>query len=203
MFPSKCAYLFMILWWAIGVQANCQFWDGTAPFCSGSCPSGCRTVARSNCGNGACCWTGHKALCQCCSGPGPCTPTQTATSCYGVVLVCKNQQVTLTFQGPVTTTCSTYACGICFGFSFLRRNVEDGNSTDGNVDSCTDALNVRHIDPMLSDITVQGNVTLSEKEIEEKLVSKFGPRLTHEQMKDVRIVRVLEPDLTIKGDDCK
>jgi hypothetical protein len=56
---------------------------------------------------------------------------------------------------------------------------------------------------MLSDVTVQGNVTLSEKEIEEKLVSQFGPRLTQEEMKHVRIVKVLEPDLTIRGDDCK
>ena len=56
---------------------------------------------------------------------------------------------------------------------------------------------------MLSDVTVQGNVTLSEKEIEEKLVSQFGPRRTHEEMKNVGIVRVIESDLTIKGNDCK
>ena len=198
MFPSKCAYLFMILSWVISVQADCQYWDGTAPFCDGSCPSGCRTVGRSNCGNGACCWTGSKALCQCCGGAGPCTPTQTTTDCYGVVLVCKNQQVTLTFQGPSITTCSTYVCGICFGFSFLRRDVNDNTNS-----SCTNNLNVRHINPMLSDVTVQGNVTLSEKEIEEKLVSQFGPRLTQEEMKHVRIVKVLDPDLTIRGDDCK
>ena len=56
---------------------------------------------------------------------------------------------------------------------------------------------------MLSDVTVQGNVTLSEQEIEAKLVSQFGPRLRQEEMKNVRIVKVLEPGLTIRGDDCK
>ena len=214
MFASKPTYLFMILLLAIGVRAACQFWDGTAPFCSGSCPSGCKTLARSDCGNGACCLIGSKALCKCCDGPKPCTPTQTTASCYGLVLICKHQQVTLTPQGPIITTCSISICGACFGFPFLRENVDDGNFPDRNVDNqaflqgnidsgCNEGLNITYIDPMLSDVIVQGNVTLSEKEIEALLVSQFGPRLTPEQMKNVRIVKVLEPDLTIRRDDCK
>jgi hypothetical protein len=55
---------------------------------------------------------------------------------------------------------------------------------------------------MLSDVTVQGNVTLSEEAIESRLVNQFGPRLSPEQMKKARIIRVLESDLSIKGDDC-
>jgi len=75
----------------------------------------------------------------------------------------------------------------------------------GNLDSgsCTDGLNITYIDPMLSDVIVQGNVTLSEKEIESKLVEQFGPRLSPEQMKKVKIIRVLEPDLSVKGGDCE
>lgn len=40
------------------------YWDGTAPYCAGSC-QGPRWEqrGRSNCGNGSCCWTGSKALC--------------------------------------------------------------------------------------------------------------------------------------------
>lgn len=112
---------------------------------------------------------------------------------------CLGMQEPLTFQGPSITTCSTYVCGICFGFSFLRRDVDDRNFNS----SCSKDLDIKHINPMLSDVTVQGNVTLSEKEIEEKLVSQFGPRRTHEEMKNVGIVRVIESDLTIKGNDCK
>jgi hypothetical protein len=67
-----------------------------------------------------------------------------------------------------------------------------------------DNLNITHIDPMLRDITVQGNVTLSEQEIEDKLVSQFGPKLTPEQMKNVKIVKVIQPDMSIITDNnCK
>jgi hypothetical protein len=75
----------------------------------------------------------------------------------------------------------------------------------GNVDAggCTAGLNVTYVDPMLSDVIVQGNVTLSEKEIDAKLVAQFGPQLSPEQMKTVKIIKVLEPDLTVRGGDCK
>ncbi|PPQ87317.1 hypothetical protein CVT25_002067 [Psilocybe cyanescens] len=42
--------------------AGC-YWDGSAPFCDGACPSGYREENRGSCGDGACCWTGTKALC--------------------------------------------------------------------------------------------------------------------------------------------
>ncbi|KAI8520941.1 hypothetical protein Bbelb_006950, partial [Branchiostoma belcheri] len=39
------------------------YWEGTAPFCNpGGCDSGIQ-VASSSCGDGACCWTGHKIKC--------------------------------------------------------------------------------------------------------------------------------------------
>lgn len=39
------------------------YWDGTAPFCAGSCPNGYTESGRGSCGDGACCWTGYKFLC--------------------------------------------------------------------------------------------------------------------------------------------
>ena len=39
------------------------YWDGTAPFCAGSCPRGYTEKGRGSCGDGACCWTGYKVLC--------------------------------------------------------------------------------------------------------------------------------------------
>ncbi|XP_019639431.1 PREDICTED: uncharacterized protein LOC109481341 isoform X1 [Branchiostoma belcheri] len=42
------------------------YWEGTAPFCNpGGCDSGIQ-VASGSCGDGACCWTGHKI--KCCNG---------------------------------------------------------------------------------------------------------------------------------------
>lgn len=43
-----------------------QRWYGTAPFCSPECPANTKKVQESNCGDGACCWTGSKFLCQEC-----------------------------------------------------------------------------------------------------------------------------------------
>ncbi|KAL0947316.1 hypothetical protein HGRIS_013435 [Hohenbuehelia grisea] len=39
------------------------YWDGTAPFCAGSCPPGYTEENRGSCGDGACCWTGYKVYC--------------------------------------------------------------------------------------------------------------------------------------------
>jgi len=39
------------------------YWDGTAPFCAGSCPNGYTESNKGSCGDGACCWTGYKSLC--------------------------------------------------------------------------------------------------------------------------------------------
>src|SRR6266487_2787795 len=99
------------------VLADCHYWDGTAPFCGGSCPSGCIREATSRCGNGACCWTGRKALCNCCGGgpdPGPCTPTQTEAFCFGggflqpiTPLICRNVELTAWPPPERRRTCST------------------------------------------------------------------------------------------------
>src|SRR5437763_9602561 len=81
-----------------------QYWSGTAPFCKGSCPSGCITLESSERGNGAYCATGSKKLCDCCSTTdvreGPCTPNHTETFCFPIstfpfgvpvgVLICKD-----------------------------------------------------------------------------------------------------------------
>ncbi len=88
-------------------------WRGTAPFCEGSCNPGERQVGVSNCGDGACCWTGHKVLCA--NNSQECQVSETQTSCYGVVMVCDNGH----FEAPTQNwhSCDKYACGACFGFS--------------------------------------------------------------------------------------
>ncbi|KAK3834374.1 MAG: hypothetical protein JOS17DRAFT_662859, partial [Linnemannia elongata] len=119
MILAKCILLLtlMSLSWA-----DCLYWDGTAPFCRGSCPSGCIVQAFSNSGNGANCWTGHKELCDCCRGPPNhvCTPTVTDMTCYGYffgygVAICRNKELQLDYSGhTVEITCSAYICGACF-----------------------------------------------------------------------------------------
>jgi hypothetical protein len=123
----------------------CEYWSGTAPFCKGSCPGSCRTLSRSKSGNGAYRWNGTKTPCQCCQGPRACTPTQTTTKCYGVV---KNEEVTVSFQGPFVKTCSTYACGVCFGFSYQSNGTSDYRNGDNGTfvhDNVTFLQNLRKV----------------------------------------------------------
>lgn len=44
---------------------------------------------------------------------------------------------------------------------------------------------------MLSDITIQGNKTISEKE----LISIYGNKLTKDQMKKVKIIKIIKQDI--------
>ncbi len=44
-------------------EALSCYWDGTSPFCAGSCPAGYTERGRSACGDGACCVTGYKVYC--------------------------------------------------------------------------------------------------------------------------------------------
>ncbi|KAI5813190.1 hypothetical protein BZA77DRAFT_321976 [Pyronema omphalodes] len=101
-------------------EAGCRtYWEGTAPFCNSSCPSGCRgTGTFSNSGDGGNCWSGKKQLCTCC-GPkiqdqGPCRPTQTDTKCKWGVMICENVMLTGIPSEP-KRSCGSYACGVCFG----------------------------------------------------------------------------------------
>ena len=99
---------------AIGGEVEpADTWRGTAPFCDGQCLPGEEQIATSNCGDGACCWTGHKVLCR--NRQPTCQATQTNTSCYGIFLVCDNGSYD--YRG-VWTSCSKYVCGLCFGFSW-------------------------------------------------------------------------------------
>jgi hypothetical protein len=90
-------------------------WRGTAPFCSGSCQAGETQIATSNCGDGACCWTGHKVLCK--NNTPTCAALQTKTSCYGIIMVCDNGHY-VGGNAPSWVSCSKYVCGMCFGFSW-------------------------------------------------------------------------------------
>ncbi|SPJ74776.1 uncharacterized protein FTOL_04507 [Fusarium torulosum] len=184
-------FIFVLLLWIFAGKtiADCQYWVGTAPFCDGSCPSNCRTVATSNSGNGGSCWTGYKALCNCCAGPatGPCTPTQTETACYGVVLVCKNVMLVFGPNGEQSITCSTYVCGACIGFSFFLESQERTVPSNGRVV------------PLLStqrDVIVRGSNT-TEEEIEEVLVKSFGRKLSPDEMKNTTVVKIIHPDISL------
>lgn len=81
--------------------AHADTWRGTAPFCEGKCPPGEKQIATSQCGNGACCWTGHKALCR--NTAPTCIPKPVVAQCFVFVLMCDNG-------------CSKFACGACFFF---------------------------------------------------------------------------------------
>ncbi|KAK3052870.1 hypothetical protein LTR09_005934 [Extremus antarcticus] len=168
-------------------NADCQYWDGTAPFCSGSCPSNCRTVQISNAGNGGSCWSGTKALCDCCAGPPPCTPTETETACYGFVLVCKNVQHIFGAAGDQTITCSSYACGACVGLPFFAQ--DDGIEPSISPRAMTITSTHR-------EVIVRGRNT-TEEEIEDTLVQEFGPKLSPDEMKNITAIRVAEPDVSL------
>ena len=178
----------LLLWIYAGKAiADCQYWDGTAPFCDGSCPPNCRTVGTSNTGNGGSCWTGSKALCDCCPGPGPCTPTETETACYGVVLVCKNVEHVFISGGDQTITCSTYACGVCFGFSFF---LEEEGTVSGTPRGMLSVHSIHR------DVIVRGHNT-TEEEIEHTLVSNFGRKLSPDEMKNATILKFAQPDISL------
>jgi hypothetical protein len=87
-------------------------WRGTAPFCDGSCNAGERQIGVSSCGDGACCWSGHKVLCA--NSQPSCHGQETQTSCYGIVMVCDNGYYVAPTQN--WQSCDTYACGACLGF---------------------------------------------------------------------------------------
>lgn len=93
--------------------ASADTWRGTAPFCDGKCLPGETQIKRDDCGNGACCWTGHKVLCK--NSNPTCEAKQTQTKCYGVVKICDNGHFVGGFP-PVWVSCAKYACGMCFGF---------------------------------------------------------------------------------------
>ena len=71
-------------------------------------------MARSNCGDGACCWTGTKALCR--NSTPTCQPLQTNVACRGFVMTCDNGFYTQTTSLPDWHSCSKYACGACVGW---------------------------------------------------------------------------------------
>lgn len=111
------AKLIGILFISSGLQigmAEADTWRGTAPFCAGNCLPGEQEIQRSNCGDGACCWTGSKALCR--NASPTCQALQTNVSCKGVVLICENGFYTQTSNRVDWHSCSRYACGACLGW---------------------------------------------------------------------------------------
>lgn len=113
-------------------NAQADYWDGRAPFCNGNCSGGSRQIGSSKCGDGACCWTGHKALCS--SGTAACLVKETNSECFGVVEVCDNGS----YSAPnnVWHSCDKYVCGACFGFSldsFIPNKCKSGFEFRGAV----------------------------------------------------------------------
>lgn len=94
--------------------ARADTWRGTAPFCDGSCLPGETQLATSSCGDGGCCWTGHKVLCS--NAQPTCAALQTRTKCLGVVMICDNGHW-VGGNDPSWVSCGSYACGVCLGFS--------------------------------------------------------------------------------------
>jgi len=83
-------------------------WRGTAPFCEGECLPGEEQIGTSDCGDGSCCWTGHKVLCR--NRQPTCQATQTNTECAGPFMICDNGSYD--YRG-VWTSCARYLCGLC------------------------------------------------------------------------------------------
>ncbi|MEW6500128.1 MAG: hypothetical protein ACOY8P_04900 [Thermodesulfobacteriota bacterium] len=104
---------FLALVVSLAATAHADTWRGTAPFCNGECKPGETQIATSNCGDGACCWTGHKVLCR--NSEPTCTPTQTIAKCYGILMVCDNGHYVGGYQ-PSWVSCAKYVCGMCLGF---------------------------------------------------------------------------------------
>lgn len=95
--------------------AQADTWRGTAPFCEGQCLPGEKVIKKSNCGNGACCWTGQKVLCQ--NQNPTCVATMTKTSCKVFVLMCDNGTLKPGNGAAEWVSCSKHACGVCFGWN--------------------------------------------------------------------------------------
>ena len=101
---------------ALKASAGCEcFWEGMAPFCNPSCPSGTRATGRySNSGGGAHCWTGRKQMCERC-GPNIldkpcCIPRSTCTQCFGPAMICHEM-----FSEIPPIECGFHLCGVCTG----------------------------------------------------------------------------------------
>lgn len=99
----------------MAATAKADTWRGTAPFCNGQCLPGETQIATSNSGDGATCWTGQKVLCR--NASPTCAALQTKAACYGIIMICDNGHYVGGYP-PSWVSCSKYACGMCFGFSW-------------------------------------------------------------------------------------
>jgi len=198
------------------IAADCRYWSGRAPFCSGSCPSNCVREDTGKCGNGACCWTGRKALCNCC-GANPsclCTPTRVESYCAGggwfqpivTPLMCRKIDDSNRPGCPGKRTCSTYACGVCIWGKGIRTRSVPGllearnNTTHTGTTQCP-AVNATEVTDLFHDmIDLEKNMT--ETDIDLVVERKYGKRLTDEEMKFVEVVRVHPPEEGDKGSLC-
>src|SRR3984957_2514239 len=66
MYPPHILLLFLLSSYLTSGQVCKDYWAGTAPGCHGACDSRTHVAIRQDkCGDGHCCWTGHKVYCQC------------------------------------------------------------------------------------------------------------------------------------------
>jgi len=148
-------------------HAKADYWDGTAPFCNGKCHGNDVQKGSSKCGDGGCCWTGHKALC---GSPTPsCPANQTNTECFGIVEICDNGYHSVPNQ--VWHSCNKYACGVCIGLtldSYVPSNCKEGLVARGAVmgdEAC--------VPPAVHDEAVRDNQAAASRR--EPAGGQFGP----------------------------
>jgi hypothetical protein len=116
------SYIFVFSYLIGAVYSQCQnYWAGTAPFCDGQCDSSHTAVATDNCGDGQCCWSGHKVYCQCKTTP-TCSDfwDGTAPFCDGT---CPNG---FYVDGTSSSGNGAYVTSPCVSFSQFE-------STDANI----------------------------------------------------------------------
>jgi len=148
-----------------------DFWDGTAPFCDGECPSGFTIIGASSSGNGGTCLTGNKVLCHGDGCRSACAPGAITLKCFkspwsffsfGILGLCDNgcnQWVCpcVSFSGsdgsggvgtgdpPLCDCCGEEGCSCCatIGFNLI---VPSTQPQHWNRTQLLDFLHSRYLD---------------------------------------------------------
>lgn len=108
--------IFLIIASSIGVWTGCEcFWEGTAPFCDSTCPSGTEGLGYfSKSGDGGACWTGSKQICKRCGqnirDKPCCVPKHTCAECIFIFMRCHEMVSDIP---PIE--CGSHICGLCTG----------------------------------------------------------------------------------------
>ncbi|KAF9932247.1 hypothetical protein FBU30_008669 [Linnemannia zychae] len=124
-------------------------------------------------------------------------------TCYGIafgygVAICRDKELQLDYTGrTIEKTCSAYICGACFGF-WSERVPRVGKRSNSHEDDDDDDRtcrkdNVVHISPMRQDVFVRGPENVTEHEIENMLVKRFGHKQNKHNMTIIMIDDIEPP----------